>query len=93
MPKGYICAEVEITNLAASEKYRPLAAASIAAFGGRNIGQRPRWKRPSRSCRTFGCPTGGAVDVEVQAVKAIGMVTAAPAMIGSLFWAVLRAVI
>jgi len=72
---------------------RPLAAASIAAFGGRNIGQRLGWKRPRRSCRTYNCPTGGTVDVEVQAVKAIGIVPAAPAMIGSLFWAVLRAII
>ena len=40
MAKGYIYAEVEITDLAEYEKYRPLAAASIAAFGGRYVVRR-----------------------------------------------------
>lgn len=40
MPKGYIHAEVEITDPAEYENYRPLAAASIAAFGGRYIVRR-----------------------------------------------------
>jgi uncharacterized protein (DUF1330 family) len=36
MPKGYIIyAELEVTDPALFETYRPLAAASIAAFGGR----------------------------------------------------------
>jgi uncharacterized protein (DUF1330 family) len=35
MPKGYIYAELEVTDAALFETYRPLAAASIAAFGGR----------------------------------------------------------
>jgi len=35
MPKGYIYAELEVTDPALFETYRPLAAASIAAFGGR----------------------------------------------------------
>jgi uncharacterized protein (DUF1330 family) len=35
MPKGYVFAEVEVTDPAAYDQYRPLAAASIAAFGGR----------------------------------------------------------
>ena len=34
MAKGYILAEVEVTDPALFETYRPLAAASIAAFGG-----------------------------------------------------------
>ena len=34
MPKGYILAEVEVTDPALFDTYRPLAAASIAAFGG-----------------------------------------------------------
>ena len=35
MPKGYIYAELEVTDPALFETYRPLAAASIAMFGGR----------------------------------------------------------
>jgi hypothetical protein len=35
MPKGYIYAELEVTDPALFETYRPLAAASIAEFGGR----------------------------------------------------------
>jgi uncharacterized protein (DUF1330 family) len=34
MPKGYIYAELEVTDAALFETYRPLAAASIAEFGG-----------------------------------------------------------
>jgi uncharacterized protein (DUF1330 family) len=34
MPKGYIYAELEVTDPALFETYRPLAAASIAEFGG-----------------------------------------------------------
>jgi uncharacterized protein (DUF1330 family) len=34
MPKGYILVEVEVTDPALFATYRPLAAASIAAFGG-----------------------------------------------------------
>jgi uncharacterized protein (DUF1330 family) len=37
MPKGYILAEVEVTDPALFETYRPLAAASIAAFGGKYL--------------------------------------------------------
>ena len=37
MPKGYIDAELEVTDPALFETYRPLAAASIAAFGGRYV--------------------------------------------------------
>lgn len=37
MPKGYILAEVEVTDLALFETYRPLAAASIAAYGGKYL--------------------------------------------------------
>jgi uncharacterized protein (DUF1330 family) len=37
MPKGYILAEVEVTDPALFETYRPLAAATIAAFGGRYL--------------------------------------------------------
>lgn len=40
MSKGYIHAEVQITDSAEYEKYRPLAAASIAAFGGRYVVRR-----------------------------------------------------
>jgi uncharacterized protein (DUF1330 family) len=40
MSKGYLYGEVEITDLAEYEKYRPLAAASIAAFGGRYVVRR-----------------------------------------------------
>lgn len=32
---AYVIAEVEVTDAAAYEPYRPLAAASIARFGGR----------------------------------------------------------
>jgi uncharacterized protein (DUF1330 family) len=35
--KGYILAEVEVTDPALFETYRLLAAASIAAFGGRYL--------------------------------------------------------
>ena len=34
---GYVLAEVEVTDPALFEQYRPLAAASIAAFGGRYV--------------------------------------------------------
>jgi uncharacterized protein (DUF1330 family) len=37
MPKGYVIADLEITDPALFETYRPLAAASIAAFGGRYL--------------------------------------------------------
>lgn len=40
MPKGYIHAEVEITDPEEYEKYRPLAAASVASFGGKYIVRR-----------------------------------------------------
>ena len=40
MSKGYIYAEVEITDAAEYDEYRPLAAASIEAFGGRYIVRR-----------------------------------------------------
>jgi uncharacterized protein (DUF1330 family) len=44
MPKGYILAQVEITDPATYETYRPLAAAAVAAFGGRFLvrGGEPR---------------------------------------------------
>ena len=42
MPKGYIYAELEVTDPALFETYRPLAAASIAEFGGRLCGP---WRR------------------------------------------------
>ena len=35
--KGYVLAEVEVTDPAAYERYRPLAAAAIAALGGRYL--------------------------------------------------------
>ena len=35
MPKGYIYPELEVTDPALFETYWPLAAASIAEFGGR----------------------------------------------------------
>jgi uncharacterized protein (DUF1330 family) len=35
MAKGYIYAELEVTDPALFDTYRPLAAASIAEFGGR----------------------------------------------------------
>ena len=34
---AYIIAEIQITDPAAYDKYRPLAAASVARFGGRFI--------------------------------------------------------
>ena len=37
MPKGYIYAELEVTDPALFETYRPLAAASIEEFGGRYV--------------------------------------------------------
>ena len=37
MPKGYILGEVEVTDPALFETYRPLASASIAAFGGKYL--------------------------------------------------------
>src|ERR1700722_3624724 len=37
MPKGYVLAEVEVTDPALFDTYRPLAAAAIAAFGGRYL--------------------------------------------------------
>lgn len=37
MPKGYILAEVTVTDPALFETYRPLAAAAIAAFGGKYL--------------------------------------------------------
>jgi uncharacterized protein (DUF1330 family) len=37
MPKGYVLAEVEVTDPALFETYRPMASASIAAFGGRYL--------------------------------------------------------
>jgi len=37
MPKGYIYAELEVTDPALFETYRPLAEASVAAFGGRFV--------------------------------------------------------
>jgi uncharacterized protein (DUF1330 family) len=40
MPKGYVYAEIQVTDPAAYERYRPLAAASIAAFGGRYVVRR-----------------------------------------------------
>jgi uncharacterized protein (DUF1330 family) len=37
MPKGYVLAEVKVTDPALFEAYRPLAAAAIAAFGGKYL--------------------------------------------------------
>ena len=37
MPKGYLIAEVEITNMAGYEEYRRLAPATVAAYGGRYV--------------------------------------------------------
>ena len=37
MPKGYILAEVQVTDPALFETYRPLASAAIAAFGGKYL--------------------------------------------------------
>jgi uncharacterized protein (DUF1330 family) len=37
MPKGYVLAEVDVTDPALFDTYRPLAAAAIAAFGGRYL--------------------------------------------------------
>jgi len=36
---AYVIAEVQVTDPAAYEPYRPLAAASIARFGGRFVGR------------------------------------------------------
>ncbi|MGH7043286.1 MAG: DUF1330 domain-containing protein [Acetobacteraceae bacterium] len=35
--KGYVLAEVEVTDPTLFEQYRPLASASITAFGGRYL--------------------------------------------------------
>ena len=51
MPKGYILAEVTVTDPALFETYRPLAAASIAAFGGKYLvrgGAPRRWRAGAR---------------------------------------------
>ena len=37
MPKGYLIAELEITNMAGYEEYRRQAPATIAAYGGRFV--------------------------------------------------------
>ncbi len=37
MAKGYILAEVQVTDPALFETYRPLASASIGAFGGKYL--------------------------------------------------------
>lgn len=37
MPKAYVYAELDVTDPALFETYRPLAAASIAEFGGRYL--------------------------------------------------------
>jgi uncharacterized protein (DUF1330 family) len=37
MPKGFIYAEFEVTDLAAWEKYVPRAQASLAEFGARYV--------------------------------------------------------
>jgi uncharacterized protein (DUF1330 family) len=37
MPKGYVYAEVDITDPEQHEKYRGLAPASIASFGGKYL--------------------------------------------------------
>ena len=37
MPKGYVYAEVDITDPEQYEKYRELAPASIASFGGKYL--------------------------------------------------------
>ena len=42
MPKGYVYAEVDITDPEQYEKYRELAPASIASFGGKYLIQRGR---------------------------------------------------
>ncbi|GGG39729.1 hypothetical protein GCM10010964_29120 [Caldovatus sediminis] len=51
MPKGYIFAEIEVTDPATYEQYRPLAAAAIAAHGGRYLvrGGEPRALEGDRS--------------------------------------------
>ena len=54
MPKGYIYAELEVTDPALFETYRPLAAASIAEFGGRYASVaaiRRYWRRLRRRAR------------------------------------------
>ena len=35
MPKGYLIAEVEITNMAGYEEYRRQAPATVGGYGGR----------------------------------------------------------
>ena len=42
MPKGYVYAEVDITDPEQYEKYRELAPASIASFGGKYLIRRGR---------------------------------------------------
>jgi uncharacterized protein (DUF1330 family) len=37
MPKGYIIAEIEITDPETYRQYMPLAQAAIAAYGGRYV--------------------------------------------------------
>lgn len=37
MPKGYLIAELEITNMAGYEEYRRQVPATIAAYGGRYV--------------------------------------------------------
>jgi uncharacterized protein (DUF1330 family) len=37
MPKGYFFAEIEITDPEAYRHYMPLAAAAVAAYGGRYL--------------------------------------------------------
>ena len=37
MPKGYVHAEVEVTDPAQYEEYRELAPASVAMFGGKYL--------------------------------------------------------
>ena len=37
MPKGYLVAELEITNMAGYQEYREKVPATIAAYGGRYI--------------------------------------------------------
>ena len=37
MPKGYLIAELEVTNMAGYEEYRRQVPATIAAYGGRYV--------------------------------------------------------
>ena len=60
MPKGYIYAELEVTDPALFETYRPLAAASIAAFGGWCCGP---WWRPGRFWKAVVRHRAGAVGI------------------------------